>query len=986
MKKNIRLITGITIFLFGVNSIFAQNSVLSTGNWYKIAVENTGIHQITYNDLVDYGIDPGQINPKHIRLYGNGNGMLPEDNDEFRHDDLQENSIFVFGENDGVFDPGDYILFYGESPTEWNYNEEFGWFEHEVNLYSDFTYYFITTDMGVGKRIETQFSTIIPHTYTSTGFNDYYYHELELENLIHSGRKWFGERFEETLEYNFEIEFPNIYTNHPVTFSTEVASRSSEPSNFNFEINGQSILTIGVPPSSMTTYANYAKTRWDSATFFADSSILNLTITYNKPTDNSIGWLDYFSFNAKRLNNFETGQMLFRDLESAGPGMVTMFQITPPNDELNIWNISDPLNPASIDYFISYIAIEFILETDSLLEFIVFDESQFYSPQFESMVANQNLHAIEPADMIIITHEDFIEEAQQLADFRETNDGISTFVTTPEKVYNEFSSGAQDITAIRDFMKYLYDKSNGEKPENLLLFGDATYDFKDIAKNETNYVPVWESEESLNPVSSYCSDDFYSEFDEEDKTSMLKIGIGRIPAKSPEEATAAVEKIIHYSSNENAFGSWRNEFCLIADDEDSNIHLDHAEDIAELVDTADHIFNITKIYLDAYEQVSNSNGQFYPDVNQAITSKINDGVNIIAHIGHGSYIGLANEKILTEEDLENWENYDYYPLLFTASCSFGQFDDPEKYSLTEKAVLMENRGLSSVIAATRPTYAGANHAFQKRFFINTLHHSEYSLGKLLKLSKQEAGGFDNNRKYCLFGDPSMRLAIPEYEIITEAINGVQVTEPLDTINPGEQLIVSGYIVDADGEPFYNFNGPLEVRIFDRIDTLTTLGNDPQSIVTDFLMRDSVLLTITTDILNGQFAFSFNLPNNIDEEYGTIKFSYYGMDFPLDARGQFADLVVGGQQSAINEIKAMDDVLTFYPIPVKSQLNCLAKQNINHLQLDLYDLTGRKIHSHSEQNIQKGKISSMELSALKPGLYIMWVNADQQFSTIKVIKQ
>ena len=251
MTKSIRFITGITIFLFVANSMFAQNSVLSTGNWYKIAVENTGIHQITYDDLVSYGIDPNQINPKHIRLYGNGNGMLPEDNEEFRYDDLQENSIFVFGEEDEVFNQGDYILFYGEGSIEWNLNEETGWFEHEVNLYSNFTYYFLTTDLGEGKRIEMQYSTIIPQLYTSTSFNDYVEHELELENLIHSGKEWYGERFEETLEYNYEIEFPNILTNHPILFLADVAARSSEVSNFDFNINRQSILNPNITPTSI---------------------------------------------------------------------------------------------------------------------------------------------------------------------------------------------------------------------------------------------------------------------------------------------------------------------------------------------------------------------------------------------------------------------------------------------------------------------------------------------------------------------------------------------------------------------------------------------------------------------------------------------------------------------------------------------------------------------------------------------------------------
>ena len=179
---------------------------------------------------------------------------------------------------------------------------------------------------------------------------------------------------------------------------------------------------------------------------------------------------------------------------------------------------------------------------------------------------------------------------------------------------------------------------------------------------------------------------------------------------------------------------------------------------------------------------------------------------------------------------------------------------------------------------------------------------------------------------------------------------------------------------------------MEVKVFDRIDTLSTLGNDPQSIVTDFTVRDSVLLTLNADILNGQFAFSFNLPYTLDEEYGTLKLSYYGIDYPVDARGQFSGLVVGGAASAIHENEAIDDILTLYPTLVKSELYCLVKQNMDHLQMELFDLTGRNIHTYSEQNIQAGTTNCIDLSRLKSGFYIIRVNADNRFSTFKIIKQ
>ena len=467
---------------------------------------------------------------------------------------------------------------------------------------------------------------------------------------------------------------------------------------------------------------------------------------------------------------------------------------------------------------------------------------------------------------------------------------------------------------------------------------------------------------------------------------MLQIGIGRLPVKSVDEANAVVEKIIHYSSAKNAFGSGRNEICFIADDEDNNLHFNYAEKLAVLVDTTDPVFNISKIYLDAFEQETNSNGQFYPDVNHAITDKINEGVNIIDYIGHGYYNGLAHEQILTEEDLDNWDNPNYYPLMYAATGDFGHFDDPDKYSLAEQALLLEGKGLSAIVAPTRATYAGGNFILQREFYKIIMNNQDYTLGKAFKIAKQQTGGSENTKKYCFLGDPSMKLAIPEYKVTTEIINGTPVSYPLDTINPGEQVIVSGYIVDSDGEPYYNFNGTMEVKVYDRIDTLSTLGNDPQSIVTDFTVWDSVLLILNTDILNGQFAFSFNLPYTLNEEYGTLKLSYYGIDYPVDARGQFSGLVVGGPANAIPENESIDDILTLYPTLVTSDLFFVAKQNINNLQLELYDLTGRRILEYSEQKIPTGTKSGINLSGLKAGMYIIRVNTDNRFNTFKIIKQ
>ncbi|MCD4696395.1 MAG: type IX secretion system sortase PorU, partial [Bacteroidales bacterium] len=937
-------------------------------------------------DLVSYGIDPASINPKHVRLYGNGNGMLPEDNNEFRYDDLLENAIYVYGEDDEVFDAGDFILFYGENQTEWNLNEESGWFEHKLNLYSDYTYYFLTANLGEGKRIENMVEPTGDPTHIVTTYDNYTAHQQELENLIKSGKAWYGEKFGETTAYNFNFIFSGLITTLPVHLKSEFAVRSFVNSSMEVTIDGTSVSSVSLIPVNPNSII-YARKKSDSVSFNVIEPEFTLSFIYDLPTDSSLAWLDYFELNFTKELALDEVQFNFRDISSVGEGNITKFKVSGADASTWVWNVTDPINIAGIDGMVFGSDYEFKIETDSLLEFVAFKGMEFPTPEFAGTVANQNIHAIEPADMIIITHEDFKAEAQQLADFRESFDGISTFVTIPEKVYNEFSSGAQDITAIRDFVKYIYDNSNGEKPENLLLFGDASYDYKDITKNETNYVPVWESPESLNSVSSYCTDDFFSEFDEFDKTSMLQIGIGRLPVKSSQEANAVVEKIIHYSSNEAAFGNWRNEIVSVADDEDGNIHLNQVEDLAEVIDTTDGSFNISKIYLDAYIQDTLANGNpAYTAVNQAITDKINDGVNIINYIGHGSYSGLAYERVLTEDDLENWENLNYYPFMFNASCDFGRFDDPDKYSLTEKAVLMEDKGMSAIIAATRATWASPNHTFQKNFFTITLNNPEYSLGKSLKLAKQQSGGFENNRKYCLFGDPAMRLVIPEYKIITEAINGVAVTEPLDTINPGEQIIATGFLTDSEGNNIYNFNGTMNIKIYDRARTVTTLGNDPNSIITDFFVQDSILLEFETNIVNGQFVFDCNLPHELNEEFGTIKLSYYAKDGLSDAMGHFSEIVVGGQPNSTTEYYQAEEFINFYPTVVFSHLNYYSNQDIENLKIEIFDISGKVVFSTFQNKIINGEQKQIDVSKLQKGLYILRAYSNDKMNNLKIIKQ
>ncbi|MCD4731293.1 MAG: hypothetical protein K8R74_11865, partial [Bacteroidales bacterium] len=485
---------------------YKSNSVLANGNWYKIAVSNTGIYKISYSELSELGLNVSTINPKHIRVYGNGGGMLPENVNDFRYDDLQENAIQVTGEDDGSFDSGDYILFYAQSPNEWKYSSNDKRLHKSLHLYSDYNYYYITADLGEGKRIQIQSSSpSLTPTFYSNKFTDAYHHEIEEENLISSGRMWYGETFDLYNNMEKEITFPNLDINSKVYLAADVAARSNVTSSFSFYVNDQLVKTLSISPTNSTNInADYAKTKFDSTSFIVSGPDLTVKIVYSKPLASSVGYLNFFTLNAIRNLKFTGSQMIFRDTRTADNSYITEYTLTKSGSDITIWNITDRTNVSKMETTNGNDKLIFTVESDKLEEFIAFNGSSYYSASLVGKVSDQNLHGLGDYEMIIVTHPDFTDQANRLADHHINFDNMSVLVVELPQIYNEFSSGAQDISAIRDFVKLMYDKASaGNEPKYLLLFGDASFDYKDRIPDNSNYVPTWESPESLNPVSSY---------------------------------------------------------------------------------------------------------------------------------------------------------------------------------------------------------------------------------------------------------------------------------------------------------------------------------------------------------------------------------------------------------------------------------------------------------------------------------------------------
>lgn len=906
---------------------YASNSVLKDGNWYKMGISSTGIHKITFDDLVKMGIDASQVNPKNIRVYGNAGGILPEANYLARYDDLQENAIIVVGENDNVFDKGDYILFYASGPNVMYYDITNKLILNSNNTYSTESYYFINVDKGAGKRMVTQSSETNPNLVV----NEYNYFDIHEQNnstglnlTIKSGRERFGEEFNNQTTYDFNFTIPDIISSKPLKLRVDLLGRVKEPSSSTFTIkqNGSTISNLVCPGVGFDynyAYGNLASTGYLP---IAASENINLNITYNRPDITAIGYLNFIWINAYRQLKMISNQFGFRNLDAIGAGKIAQYNLTAENpSNITILDVSDKINPKIQQSTINANTISFAVSNDALREFQAFSGSNFSSPRLIGKIANQNLHALGQYDFVIVTHPDFKNEAERLAEFRRTNNNLRTLVVVPSDIYNEFSSGAQDASAIRDFMKMFYDRAGNnvsEMPKYLLIFGDGSYDNAGVLKANSNYVVTFESRNSITPFGSYVSDDYFGLLDDIEGdwdsnsgadygTVALDVAVGRLPIQSALQAREMVDKIISYS-NTATFGDWRNKYVLIADDQDDNTHLIHAEGHAALIKSKNKDFNIDKIYLDSYQQMSTPMGNRYPEINSAFNQRVNSGSLVINYVGHGGENGLAHEKILTIDDINGWKGLNNMPVLVTATCSFSRWDDPAFQSAGELALLNPNGGAIALYTTTRIVYAHENRAINEAFirslFDSTNVGGTNTLGDIFRKSKNYNGlGLSiNQRNFTLLGDPSLPFATPKYKVITDSINSIAAGDQnSDTIKALSTIVIKGYIADKNGNLLSNYNGVVYPAVYDKKTTQKTLGQDKGnagSLVASYVVQKNVIYKGKASVTNGRFTFSFVVPKDISYNVGYGRLSYYAQLGNVDANGSYDSILVGGSSNSI----------------------------------------------------------------------------------------
>lgn len=892
------------------------NSVLEEGDIYKIAVSETGMHKLDFNFLKnELGIPLENIDPRNIKLYGNGGGMLPELAGEERYDDLVENAIEIIGEGDGNFDSNDYLLFYAEGADKWYFDEENSKFNRPKNIYETKNYYYIKISSSNGLRISSQISEP-GSTYTATTFNDYIRLEDELENLLHdwnhgqgSGRHWYGDYYKLKTDYNYDSEFEteNIVVDAPAILDASLVARIESGTGqgagkFDVTINDNNFVSSNFSTTGLGPTDTYAYPQYLTEGFIPNNNTFSVTVNFQNPGgQNDEAWLDYVQINFKRHLQLSGDQMDFRDLETLNHE-ISSFKLSQANNNTTVWDISNPQQVKRQELTVAGSDLTFGVNTTELKEFIAFNSNgSLMQAEAIGQIENQNIHGINDVDLVIIYHNDFKEQADRLAQHRAEHSGIAIAMVEIGQLYNEFSSGKVDAAAVRDFAKMLYER--GDRFKSLLLFGDGSYDARNINGGGTHFIPVFETHQSLNPISAFPSDDFYTLLDDTEGSNIasgsMDIGIGRIPVKTLDEAKTVVDKIIKYDTAEGTLGDWRNRVVFVGDDGDSERHTKDANIIADKIAAKNPNLNIDKIYLDAYPQVSTPFGTRVPLATEALNKDIFKGTLAVTYLGHGGAKGWTQERILKLTDIAEWENEDRLPLFITATCSFAGYDDAAFTTAGEELILKKEGGAIGLFTTVRAVYASANKTLTEDV-VDTLffkiNNQIPTLGEVLRISKNESGANPtNSRKFTLLGDPSMQLALPNYNIATTKINGIDVaTGAIDTIRALSKVTIEGEIRDDAGNLINDFNGIVFPTFFDKEIIYQTLGhseNDP----INYKLQKNIIFKGRASVNNGKFEFTFVVPKDIDYNFGAGKISYYASDLSLmtDATGFFRDFIIGG---------------------------------------------------------------------------------------------
>ena len=888
---------------------YAAHSVLSAGRWVKIRVADNGVHMLTHYKLRQMGFN----NPSKVRLYGYGGHLLSESDPDLWCDDLCEVPLYR---------GADRILFYAHGSVAWTLDGD-NTFTHTRNPYSDYGYYFLTEG-------EEELANVTPIAVAPPATEEvvettpsYALHEVDDYAWFHGGRK-----LVESHDYangnvkNYSLDLFEYFPLEDAVLDVCFTHNGANSSSVAVAVDGEGLgtLTIGA-------LAQHGEAAGAMRSFTVDNTLLQkemprhtVTLSHRRETGVS-GRLDYLRFNYTRL--IGAGVPIY----ATQAGVQTYGLGTWADDDVAVWRVTNPscIEPIAYDKT----AKTFTADGKRGDVYIAFSTKGDYPvPEVVGEIANQDLHATPATDYIIIVPSSgkLTAQAERLAALHRAQRGLTVKVVRADEVYNEFSSGTPDATAYRRYLKMLYDRAStaDEAPKYLLLFGDGAWDNRMLspawtATSPDDYLLCYEAENSFNAVDSYVVEDYFGLLDDGEgtnlKTDKVDVGVGRFPVTTVEQARQMVDKVAAYMNNTHA-GAWKNTILMLGDDGDRNRHMDDAELVAQMLESEYPDYMVKRIYWDAFPMEATSTGNSYPVVRKRLLELFKDGALMVNYSGHGAPDVISHELVLNKTDMEELSS-PRLPVWVTVSCDITPFDNSE-LSFGESAFLNPKGGAIGLLTSTRTTYAEqnrrVNYFFSKYAFARDDYGRRLSLGDAVRLAKcnlittGDASLVDksgNKLNYVLIGDPALVVGNTDYRMVVDKLNGVSVGSGEEVLlKAGSQVVVQGHVATLGGALATDFSGLLYASVFDNMEDIVCRNNAKEkdadgNVLAPFAYRERTkkFFVGSDSVRNGQFAFTFRVPMDINYSMESGLINFYAIDNTLrqEAKGMFDGFLLGGTE-------------------------------------------------------------------------------------------
>ncbi|MCY4234689.1 MAG: type IX secretion system sortase PorU [Bacteroidetes bacterium] len=951
-------------------------SVLADGNMFKIVIRETGMYRIDrtfLESLTGLQSDVQNIDPHQIRVFGNGGAPVAALNSAPRIADLIQNQVFVQGGGDGSFDEGDAVWFYGKGTSGWvskiltdsrgrvltdPQGEPIREWTHYVHPFDSTNYYFLDFGISENDLFEQENFLNLPATDVMSEVQGRYF--IDLDEYLwgreggHSGHTWVSTIIQgpgpgRTIFQ--DLQLPGLASG-VIQYQIRAAIQSNPTAMLHYRDNNRTLFSANFgslfnSPTSPIARSGISEFSDDVTSGQAINLIADLEDQVGGPQA-ALDWVRLFY--PKSLRAYQQPLQFSTPLAEMG---TFTYSLSGFNGAPIILDVTEPghyrwlgTQPEGNNFLVQVTANS----KDQPRELIAFTPDQVQSLNASLAcgtlcnVPSQNLHGIQSfPEFVIITPSQFLIQANELAD-RRSAEGMTVEVVDIAEIYNEFSGGQQDIRGIRDYLKFIYDRSPDEDRllKYVLLFGDGHYDYRNLDPSATfpNLIPPFQTAESWNPEASYTTDDYYGLLDDNEGlwpfirgtfrgvdsnlNERVDVGIGRFTVHTIEEAQLMIDKIIHYE-NPETFGAWRNRYIFLADDgptgttglqNDRDLHTQNTDVVAVSVAELVPEVNQHKIYALSYPRQFLNTWRI-PAARQDLLTSIDEGTLVVNFSGHGGERGLTQENLFTVEDSRSLQNYDRLPVFITATCSFGRWDLGNEQTGAEELLLNPAGGAIALLTTVRTVYTsgdattlnvGLNVALNEELFKREPDHLLPRLGDALRRTKNRRVGYEgNNRKFNLLGDPTLRLGLPaDYATITH-INGDDLSNAPRRMRALEKIELSGEIRNGNGTVDESFNGHVSLMVFDALrqvpiprEILRYMPQPYYEVREDLIWRGRAL------VRNGEFSARFVVPKDIAyaDQPGKITIYASGEDEHFNG---FADkFIVGGtSDDAANDVDGPD---------------------------------------------------------------------------------